>query len=270
MDSKLTIYKQYIGYYNTQLLWNNQVLLGLSQFNYPEISSENPPEIPLKKYRLGHLVEQFVFHDLKQLTSLKILATNCQIKSNKRTIGELDCLVLDENSPIHLEIIYKFYLYDESVGYSELEHWIGPNRKDSFIEKITKLKQKQFPLLHHPETQELLKELGLNILDIEQQVLFKAQLFVPYKLLNSPLRLINNDCVVGYYINYKQLETLSTCEFYIPQKLDWLTAPHSKVDWLNYEEAKLLIMEYINQHKSPLCWITSPNHHIQKIFVVWW
>lgn len=270
MDSKLAMYKQYIGYYNTNLLWNNQELLGLIQYNYPKNSPNTTPVIPFKKYRLGHLVEQFVFHELEQLTSVKILATNSQIKSNKRTIGELDCLLLDGNSPIHLEIIYKFYLYDESVGYSELEHWIGPNRKDSLIEKITKLKQKQFPLLHHQETQELLKDLDLNTLDIKQRVLFKAQLFVPYKLLNSPLRLINNACVTGYYINYKQLKALSTSQFYIPKKLDWLTKPHSKVDWLNYDEAGLLILDYINQYKSPLCWIKTSEGLLQKVFVVWW
>jgi len=62
-------------------------------------------------------------------------------------VGELDCLILRDKKPIHLEVIYKFYLYDASVGDTEIAHFIGPNRKDSLIEKLTKLQEKQLPIL---------------------------------------------------------------------------------------------------------------------------
>ena len=42
-----------------------------------------------------------------------VLSENIQIQENvNQTIGELDCLFLDESQPIHLEIQFKFYLYD--------------------------------------------------------------------------------------------------------------------------------------------------------------
>lgn len=271
MDTKQSdISLQYLGYVNTPLLWEQTPLLNLVQFNIKEINSLDYDIIPTKKYRLGHLVEQFVFHELEHKKAIKLLAKNVQIKKEKQTIGELDCILKTDDSLIHLEIIYKFYLYDESVGYSELEHWIGPNRKDSFIEKITKLKNKQLPLLFKPETQVLLDKLNLKALDIQQQVYFKAQLYVPIHLINTPLRTINSNCIVGYYLSFNDLETLITNQFYIPQKLDWLTEPHVDVDWLTYEEGQQEIMAFISQEKSPLCWIKSQNGTLQKLFVVWW
>ena len=161
-------------------------------------------------------------------------------------------------------------MYDESVGYSELEHWIGPNRKDSLIEKLTKLKSKQQPLLFKPETKHVLDKLWLNSTDIQQQVLFKAQLFVPYHLLNNTLRQINNNCISGYYINFKAIDTLQNHQIYVPEKLDWLIQPHADVNWLNYQEGHGVIMAFLNQEKSPLCWIKSTDKTLQKIFIVWW
>jgi len=220
--------------------------------------------------RLGHLVERFVSNELKSNPSIDILAENVQVKQHKITIGEIDCLLLHNHAPIHLEIIYKFYLYDESVGNSELEHWIGPNRKDSLIEKITKLKNKQLPLLYKPETAALLANLKLDINTIQQQVYFKAQLFVPLQLRGFPLRLVNNNCIQGYYLRYSDLDRLNNHQFYIPSKLDWLTQVYPDVAWLDYNEGLKIITTSINQERSPLCWIKDENDMLQKIFVVWW
>lgn len=270
MNEKQENILRYHGYLNTFPLWDVTPLLDLRQIQLDESITSKYKQVSNKKYRLGHLVEQFVFHELEHQKEITLLAKNVQIKKEKQTIGELDCILKTDDSLIHLEIIYKFYLYDESVGYSELEHWIGPNRKDSFIEKITKLKNKQLPLLFKPETQVLLDKLNLKALDIQQQVYFKAQLYVPIHLINTPLRTINSNCIVGYYLSFNDLETLITNQFYIPQKLDWLTEPHVDVDWLTYEEGQQEIMAFISQEKSPLCWIKSQNGTLQKLFVVWW
>jgi hypothetical protein len=261
---------QYLGYTNTPLLWKNRSILDLKQFVTTQIGSLDYSTDPSKKYRLGHLVEQFVFHEFEQNDAIQLLAKNIQIKNTQQTIGELDCILKSDGMPIHLEIIYKFYLYDESVGHSELEHWIGPNRKDSFIEKLSKLKNKQLPLLYKPETEKLLDELHLKASDIQQKVYFKAQLFVPYQILGKPLRLINNACIAGYYTNYKLLESICDYQFYIPHKLDWLTQPHNAVNWLNYIDGQQEVMRFIDQEKSPLCWLKSPKGILQKVFVTWW
>ena len=66
---------------------------------------------------------------------------NYQIQNKKTTVGELDFILQKNHSPIHLEVIYKFYLYDDTFGNSEIEHWIGPNRNDNLVKKLTKLKE---------------------------------------------------------------------------------------------------------------------------------
>ncbi|MGB1268973.1 MAG: DUF1853 family protein [Flavobacteriaceae bacterium] len=261
---------QYLGYLQTPQLWETDSLLSLVQLHLPPYKHEKFVAVIDKKLRLGHLVEYFVFHELEQDTDTKLLATNIQVKNKLQTIGELDCILKKGNTYIHLEIVYKFYLYDETVGYSELEHWIGPNRKDALIEKITKLKQKQLPLLYKPETKSSLDELDLKATELVQQVCFKAQLFVPYHVVNMPLRLVNNACISGYYINYNNLNHLRNHLFYVPKKLDWLVQPHNSVDWLSFEDAYQVILGYITEKKSPLCWVKSPQNVLQKLFVVWW
>lgn len=260
---------QHQGYLTTPQLWEGD-LVGLTQIKLPEPDSDLA-EINIKqKLRLGHLVERFVSHELNCHKTIEIVAENIQIKRDKVTIGEIDCLLKYNHTPIHLEIIYKFYLYDESVGNSELEHWIGPNRKDSLIEKITKLKTKQLPLLYKPETEQYLDKHKLNVSTIQQQVYFKAQLFVPYQMHGMSLRLINNQCIQGYYLHFNNLEQLNNHQFYIPIKLDWLTEVHDDVTWLDYNEGIKIIKESIIQERAPLCWVKSENNTLQKIFVVWW
>jgi len=61
-------------------------------------------------------------------------------------------LFLEDEKPIHLEIQFKFYLYDAALGTTEIDHCIGPMRKDSLNEKLSKLKEKQLPLLYANET----------------------------------------------------------------------------------------------------------------------
>src|SRR5690606_23106204 len=121
-------------------------------------------------------------------------------QDGKRTIGELDALLMTEIGPVHLEIVYKFYLYDPDEGQTELSHWIGPNRKDNLLQKLKKLKEKQFSLLYHSKTQPLLDNLGLILDEIKQQVLFKAQLFLPLGHQNTVFFQLNPACVKGFYL----------------------------------------------------------------------
>ena len=260
---------QYKGFLNTPKLWGNAPVLGLQQINLPVVQATALSETDLPK-RLGHRVEQFVFEELKAINTCEIVATNLQIIEDKITLGEIDCLLQYEPTPIHLEIIYKFYLYDESVGTSAIEHWIGPNRKDSFIDKLTKLKQKQLPLLQHPFTQNCLTKIGVNTKSIKQQVYFKAQLFVPIKRLKQRFNIINNNCIAGFYVHYNQLSPFKNNTFYIPSKLDWLVTPHQKVTWLNFQEFEKSLSPYMLKKQAPMCWLKHPNGKMQKFFVVWW
>ncbi|MDB2556095.1 DUF1853 family protein [Flavobacteriaceae bacterium] len=263
-----TTQQRFEGFLNTPILWKDSEVCSLTQFKIEqELLSFN--EVIDSNQRLGKYVERLVSFQLSQDKSIEIVSENIQISKNKITLGELDCIILKDGKPIHLEIIYKFYLYDAIIGESSLQHWIGPNRKDSLIEKLDKLQQKQLPLLYSKECQEYLRNIDLKSSDISQQVYFKAQLFVP---LNTKINHgeVNPACIVGYYIYRNELSLFKESKFYIPNKKDWLILPHTNVDWLNYDDFFIESKEYLDREFSPMCWIKSKNGELKKFFLVWW
>ena len=215
-------------------------------------------------------MERFVSAELKQNIDIEILLENTQIKQEKITIGEIDCILKQNGVPIHLEIIYKFYLYDPNVGTTEIDHWIGPNRKDSLKQKLNKLKVKQLPLIYNEHAKTVLNAIDVNAKDILQRVRFKAQLFMPYQGDHDHFNLLNRDCLKGFYVHYSKIGEFSYCQFYIPNKIDWLIEVQLDADWINFMEFKKLISQTIKEEIAPLCWIKHPKGVTEKFFVVWW
>ena len=264
------IQQQYEGFLKTPLLWKNNAIFGLNQFEAninktPQFNSIKKAEI-----RLGKRVEQFSFFTFQQDKTVQILSENFQIQDKKRTVGEIDCLLLKNKQPIHIEIVYKFYLYNKSVGTREIEHWIGPNKRDSFFQKLTKLKEKQLPLLHNKHTKSHLKELEISSEKTIQNVFFKAQLFVPLADINKTFPEINNNCIYGFYISPRELKRFENCKFHIPTKVDWLKEIQTNISWLNYPTFESFISTFLNEESAPLCWLKHPNGKTEKFFVVWW
>lgn len=260
------------GFQNTPLLWHtDEELVGLKQFLPNDCETTFIPESTHKKLRLGKWVEAFVSFQLSKQGNIKLIIENLQIKKNKQTVGELDVLFIKENQPIHLEIIYKFYLYDPTKNCdSKLENWLGPNRNDALVYKLDKLKSKQFPLLYRDETKVALKDYPLDVNAVEQLVCFKAQLFVPYTNENLDVKPLNSNCVVGFYLPFKAIELLKNLQFYVPTKLEWLIIPHQNVSWLDFETAHVLIKIQIKEKRSPLLWTKDANTTIKKCFITWW
>lgn len=270
MDKKTKdIQKRYEGFLQTNCLWKNDAVYKLKQLEIETIFTKIDIEID-EKLRLGKYIERLVSFQLEQEKSISILCENIQIQKEKITLGELDCIILKEGQPIHLEIIYKFYLYDASVGETEIEHLIGPNRKDSLVEKLNKLKDKQLPLLYSNECLTYLDFINLKAAEIKQQVHFKGQLFVPFSNKEIQLSLLNNDCISGFYINQKELNQFKECKFFIPIKKDWIVMPNKNVSWLNFEKFTTISEDYFQRKSSPLCWLKKQNGELVKIFLVWW
>ncbi|MCG8807764.1 DUF1853 family protein [Tenacibaculum finnmarkense] len=272
---------QYEGFLKTPFLWNGKGVFDLQQFEINATKTASFLVEITKIPRLGKLVERFVSFEFKQDKRLQIIAENIQIQQEKITLGELDCLLLKDKKPIHVEIIYKFYLYDNSEKNleekNELECWIGPNKKDSLVQKLTKLKEKQLPLLYSKQCENYLKTLNLEAKNLEQQLYFKAQLFVPlndfkqeHHKENIKFPLINNDCIIGFYVTLQQLNQFKDYKFYIPTKHNWLVQPHSNTNWLNFNDFITNLQPLLNQERAPLCWLKKSNGELLKFFVIWW
>lgn len=252
----------------TPNLWKESSIYDMQQFeindfrNYFDVISEN--------LRLGMFVEQVIFQSIEQNPTTELIAKNLQIIENGITIGEIDCLFKEKEVYTHLEIVYKFYLFDSRISKEEINCWIGPNKKDSLIEKLDKLRNKQFPLLYHPQTKEILNQLNLNANQFTQKVCFKAQLYVPFNHFQENYNLINPNCVIGYYYRWNELTTLNDCKFYIPNKINWLLNPAENINWINFEDYYIQVGFLLNEKRSPLCFVKDKKGNLSKIFVVWW
>jgi len=260
------IQQQYQGFLETKLLWKG-IFYGLKQMQFSEINTTLFEGKLTKNPRLGKRVESFVSCYLQQFETIKIVHENIQIQKENITVGEIDCVLTQGNTPIHLEIIFKYYLYDASVGTTEIEHWIGPNRNDSLQQKIEKLSVKQLPLLYREETK---KYVDIDVSSIVQKVFFKAQLFVPYSNQNIQFEQLNPACVTGFYIYQHELSKFNTAKFSIPTKIDWLLEPHKNVDWLSFDSFRKQTEPILLSKKSPLCWIKQQNGELSKFFLVFW
>ncbi len=271
MSAILNFQNFFKGFQDTPLLWEESNIYNFKQQIIPKIQEIYKPKNSQVQLRLGHWIERFVLFQLKHQKQIKIIAQNTQIKDLKRTLGELDVLLFEGDQPIHLEICYKFYLYDDSkVFENPLEYWIGPNRKDTLVDKLDKLRQKQFPLLYHSITESILNTQNLRAHKFQQKILFKAQLFTPYG--NSILNIepLNEHCISGFYLPFKNFSILKNYQFYVPSKLEWLTKPYLNIDWQSYKDISLLLEEHIRDNRSPMLWLKDRDDAITKCFITWW
>ncbi|MGM0933897.1 MAG: DUF1853 family protein [Bacteroidota bacterium] len=272
------IKKQLLGFLHTPPLWRGE-LLGLKQFDPGETMPQEIPdpkkEIPslASNFVLGKRMESFFELLIQNNNRYKLLANNIQISREKITLGELDFLLKDlhTNQNIHLELVYKFYVYDPSIS-SEEARWIGPNRKDSFLQKMEKLKQKQFPLLNKPETMDFLKTLELTPEDLIQQTYFKAKLFLPCRFQQHKFPKLNKECIAGYYLSFKEFDSINynNFKYYAPPKQDWPVAPEFGIDWVSFSEIKEQIQSSFDKKKSPLIWMKRSETVFEAFFVLWW
>ncbi|MFD2561411.1 DUF1853 family protein [Aquimarina rubra] len=273
----MSVNHQYAGFLNSKLLWKDSSLFDLPQFdfqhNHEIINTEIAIKIPENEV-LGKRIEQFFDYFLNSSKDYQTLLKNLQIFQNKITIGEIDFLVKDllQKQVLHIELIYKFYLYDPNISDASLERWIGPNRKDSLLEKVTKLKEKQLPLLHQPETIARLQEFDISTNSIIQKVCFFGNLFIPLSYQNKQLPHINNGCIVGFWIRAEEFksEKYGSNVYHIPEKKNWMVHPKYNTTWHTFDHVSEELNKQLSNKKSPLLWIKSNEDSFSKCFVVWW
>ena len=93
--------KRYEGFLKTPLLWKSEAIFNLKPFKIVSKSNKINIEID-EKLRLGKYVERLAYFEFGQQKNSSIIAENIQIQKEKTTLGELDCLLLKNNKPIHL------------------------------------------------------------------------------------------------------------------------------------------------------------------------
>lgn len=220
--------------------------------------------------RLGHLVEKVISAMFQGSKNYEVLHENVQIKDNQQTIGEIDFILQEtsSNAITHLEVAYKFYLYDPCISNNQNLNWIGPNRNDSLVEKLTKLKDKQFPLLLHPNAQTTLKNIDVN--NASQALCFMIALFVPYNFKET-LKPEFEAAIKGYYLRLDTFNSLNhtSMKYCLPLKTNWGIDPPENDSWMDFTEIKEYLATAIREKQAPLCWRKHGDHY-STFFIVWW
>lgn len=229
-------------------------------------------QIP-EKLVLGKRAEHFFAQAIQSSSNYELLAQNLQVIEDKKTWGEFDFFIKDlhQKQKIHVELVYKFYVYDPSFD-EEMQRWIGPNRKDSLLRKVKRLKNHQLPLLFQQEAQETLDHHGLDPTEFQQQVCFKANLFIPKHLENHSFPKINSACIAGFWLHQEQfsIEDYGNYQFFSPKKKDWPVDPALNTEWKSFEAIQEEIQVLSQHQKSALLWMKKSEHLFQRFFVVWW
>ena len=244
---------------------------GLHSFNLKDLklSGELNFELPTN-LRLGHLAEKIVSNLIKASSNYKIVYENIQFIEDKQTIGEIDFILseIETEQLIHLELAYKFYLFDPNHSSYELNNWVGPNKNDSLIQKLKKTATKQFPLLFSQAAQRKLNEIDLE--KVSQQLCLLASLYVPY---NNKTEFNSNiqKGIKGYYLNLKKFKSLNKQgkSYYVPSKKEWGIEPSDNKEWYILKEVETVIETSISEKRSLLCWEKHNNSYTQ-FFITWW
>jgi hypothetical protein len=202
----------------------------------------------------------------------QLLASNIQIQGAKQTLGEVDYLVFDKEvkKVLHIELACKFYVFDPDLKTTATASWIGPNRKDSLNDKLNKLVESQFPLLHAEETAIKLKEFDIDIASVEPQLCLKAFLFLPKTHSIELFPKNYRDCIVGYWITFSEfISEDKNAHYAIPMKKQWMLPPENLKEWYTFSEALSIVRTETVKKKSPLVYKRTKDK-LKSFFVVWW
>ena len=244
---------------------------GLPTFDLSELDLGTDLDFPIPTdVRLGHVAESIVSNLIKSSTNYEVLYEHMQLIENNTTIGEIDFILSNRNTKrvIHVELGYKFFLFDPSISSDIVHNWIGPNRNDSLKEKLDKVKNKQFPLLYHSAFAAKLDKVPLE--DITQKLCLLVSFFVPYAYENQ-LPSAYQQAIKGYYLTGTHFFSLDHSEkaYYIPQKLAWGIDPAEHTNWQTFLQIEAHINKSMAEKRALLCWQKHQDAYA-SFFIVWW
>ena len=131
-----------------------------------------------KDRRLGNYFETLWSFALQLNSRYRLIERNLQIHDGEGTVGEMDFIVLDNETGryVHWELAIKFYLgIGDTVKH---EAWHGPGKQDRLDLKLDHLLSRQTQLSRHPVAKAQLEERGIVIDDCA--VILKGRLFYPW------------------------------------------------------------------------------------------
>ncbi|UUY07815.1 DUF1853 family protein [Pseudomonas sp. J452] len=106
--------------------------------------------------RLGRYYERLWQFALQAAPDVQVLAANLPIRTQGRTLGELDLLLRDADGVHHLELAIKLYLGPRRHPGTDAGHWLGPASDDRLGLKLQHMAAHQLPLSATPQARSAL------------------------------------------------------------------------------------------------------------------
>nr|WP_211172934.1 DUF1853 family protein [Marinomonas sp. UCMA 3892] len=177
-----------------------------------------------KSHFLGSYFETLFSFAIAHLSHLKIHLEHFQIVNEGKTLGEVDMLVETPNGELHqFEIAIKFYLERPDLFPHD---WIGPNKNDSLLKKVTRAREHQLQILQTEEGISAIEGVAKGRHPISNLLVFGRL----YSALNSKEEvdawLKQSDR--GGWIRVSNISLLMPffSDFLILQKPNWLSVPN--------------------------------------------
>jgi len=261
------------AFLDTPPLWRH-TRFGVTQFELPRIDLQRvrPIGLPANR-RLGHKIEYLFVECLQGQDRYELLHHSILIKNGVKTLGEIDFILKDREQPslLQVELTYKFYLIDSTIS-DPIHQLIGPNRRDLFLQKITKIRDGQFNVPLSPPGRDRLRGLEIDSETLVQQACFKAQLFIPYHAVSMPVGPFNQHCIAGFWIRFRDFDTDAFKEFTycLPTKDEWLLTPYDTGSWMAHNELLIEVYSSMRKQRAPMVWMKKHSIEFEKFFVVWW
>ncbi|KZN13343.1 DUF1853 family protein [Marinomonas sp. TW1] len=127
-----------------------------------------------KSHFLGSYFEALFSFAISELSVLSIQREHFQITRQGKTLGEVDMLVaLPDGSLQQFELAIKFYLHRADLAPND---WIGPNKNDSLVKKVTRARQHQLQILKTEEGANSIRDLSSGG-DIRASLLMFGRLY---------------------------------------------------------------------------------------------
>lgn len=268
--------RQLKGFLKTHQLLNSQSISPYPNFDVKDIlisPDVSHLEKELKNFLyVGKRMEIFFTTTIENHPDYNLILHSLQLRNEqKTTLGEIDFLVEDVKLQqiIHVELVFKFYIFDPDYHSDDLMCFMGPKRKDFLKKKLHKLHTHQFPILFTKECQEALSKLQIHPKNIQQKLCYKAQVYLPYNKKVSLPSYINSDCISGFWLKFVDFEKLSKdSTFIIPQRQDWMEFPDFSVYVSNdFWSAHTAVEKLIQQGHAPMLWEKSKEGKINSYFI---
>ena len=218
--------------------------------------------------RLGHYFEQLIFFWLQHSERFIILVKNKPLRSDKKTLGEIDLIVQDQDTLNyeHWELAVKYYLAHYQNG---VINYIGPNANDYFHLKLEKLKEHQCKILESDEGKKLLSELEIS--DIKPKLLVKGCLYYHPKQESKSWENINVNHAKSWWVYLKEVENFLSDDhhFALIHKNEWLSKPKTPEKLLSKKTCVEQLNESLKKSPRGLCLACYKNSElISQGFVV--